>query len=116
MGNSSSKPTTGDSNLDKILTSNDRRGSGLPCLEDPRINNHVWEASSNTSDFCHICLDVLSDTSEYGATKYHSTLFSFEKSVQSGCHLCSLVRHFLPERPRHQLDERLTLSLRWDGN
>lgn len=72
-------------------------------------------ATSTTYDLCHTCWDVLTDTSEFSATRYHSTLSSLERSVCGGCHLCTLVRHFLPERPRHQLDEYMTLSLRWDG-
>jgi hypothetical protein len=125
MGNSSSKPATIDLNLNNHLTSDELPVIGSSTsqishdIEDPwrviRITR-ARTALSNTSYLCPICLDVLADTTEVGATKYHSSLLSLEESVRSGCHLCILVKHFLPERPQHQLDEYLTLSLRWDGS
>jgi hypothetical protein len=119
MGNCLSKFTPVLSNLDNNQIPDELRAiasSGLHEAEDPNSVGHAQATSSNTSYLCTICLRVLTDTTEYGATRYHSSLLSLEESARSGCHLCSLVRHFLPERPRHQLDEYLTLSLKWDGH
>jgi hypothetical protein len=119
MGNYRSKFAAADPHLESNQNLDDFtsiRSNGSHDVEDPYSLNHAQAPSSNISYFCPICSDVLADTTEYGATKYHSSLVSLEDSVKSGCHLCSLVRHFLPERPRHQLDEYLTLSLIWDGS
>ena len=118
MGNNRSKLAAADSHWDN----NQKEGSltsvesnGFRDVENTYKLNHRQVPSSNISYFCSICLDVFADTTEYSATKYHSSLASLDESVKSGCHLCSVVRHFLPERPRHQLDEYLRLSLRWNG-
>jgi hypothetical protein len=89
-----------------------------PCGTHNRLLQRANEVQCGSefaqSDLCNICLAILQDDSEFGTCSYHSTLHSLEKSVQNGCHLCSLVHHFLPKRPEHQLDERLSLSLRLD--
>jgi hypothetical protein len=118
MGNYFTKSAVADLDLGNGLSFDNLVGfRGLHDDEDSRHHvNQVKAPLSNTSGLCPICSDVLEDTPGQGAIKYHSTLLSLEESVRSGCHLCNLVRHFLPERPRHQLDENLTLSLRWDGS
>lgn len=78
--------------------------------------NAGQRASSKTSELCSICLDALANIPENGATQHHMELLSLEESVRSGCHLCSLIRHFLPGRQRRLSNEGLTLSLRWDGS
>lgn len=121
MGNNRSKLVAVDSYWDNIQKDSDFTSvasNDLDDVVDTYRLNHTQELSSNICYFCPICLGVFADTTEYSATKYHSSLASLEASVKSGCHLCSVVRHFLPERPRHQLDEYLTLSLRdggWEG-
>src|SRR3954462_5781265 len=111
MGNSTSKSPAPVLDSISILTQDDFEGlefSGVvtdAILDDPHRVDHEQAALARRSALCCICLNVLNDTSEYAPTKYHSSLASLERSASSGCHLCSLVLHFLPARPVHQLDE-----------
>lgn len=114
MGNRLSQPAPAESipKRNLILELN----AIIWALRDDHHSAHDEPAtSSDSSDFCPICPEIMDGSTTWEATKYHSSLRSLEKSVKSGCHLCSLVKHFLPERPLHQLDECLTLSLRWDS-
>jgi hypothetical protein len=72
--------------------------------------------SSRPSELCLMCLEALANIPENGATQHHKELLSLEESVREGCHLCSLIHHFPPERSRRQSNAELTLSLRWDGS
>jgi hypothetical protein len=120
MGNRPSRPVATDQIPLPLPNNLGARVTSFPGLHDD--DQHSLEDSqglvttSRGSHLCTICLEALSTLSTYGVNKYHWDLLSLENSVASGCHLCSLVRHYLPERPQHQLDECMTLSLRSDVN
>ena len=78
---------------------------GSPTLTSSKVSASLTSgqrASSNTFELCSICLEALANIPENGSTQHHTELLSLEESVRSGCHLCSLMRHFLPDRSRRE--------------
>jgi len=140
MGSYCTKPAAADPDVERRRPLGlEARSSGLSDTHDPsrvsqskplsadlaHTSQTPWGATSgsipavsqggisNTSKLCSICSNALADILVGANVRHHSTLSSLENSVRSGCHLCILIKHFLPERPLRQLDDNLSLSLEW---
>jgi hypothetical protein len=78
---------------------------------------------ADTSTICLVCskaLEALSVLDQTAVTIHDRTFIELDESARSGCHLCYLISHFLPERPQNLSDwssrkSELTLQLRWNG-